>query len=283
MGGRGTPWQTVYMKSAFVDPTNWQNWSGNVNLIDAGTMQPTNDWAIFDLFTTAPNDNASRGQLSINQTGFAAWAAVLDGVIVITNDDTNGFTPLVIDPNTNGFALQQIVNGINAQRAAIVTNGTVQALYPGQVFTRLGDILSTPQLTVASPFLKTNGTTALNDAAYERIPQQIMSLLRVGTPRYVIFAYGQSLKPADHSILTSGGPGILGMCTNYQITGEVATRTVVRFEPSGPLAPADHYTPLNPTQNPVMPFRKGVDPTPVPQDVPPPRAVIESFTVLPPE
>jgi len=46
------------------------------------------------------------------------------------------------------------------------------------------------------------------------------------------------------------------------------------------LAPADHYTPLNPTQNPVMPFRKG---DPAPQFVPPPRAVIESFTVLPPE
>jgi hypothetical protein len=283
---RGTPWQTVYMKSAPVDATNWQNWSGNANLIDAGTMQPTNDWAIFDLFTTAPNDNASRGQLSINQTNFAAWAAILDGVIVITNDATNGFKPLVIDPNTNSFALQQIVNGINAQRAATVTiNNLVQPLYPGQVFTRLGDVLSTPQLTVASPFLNTNasviGPNAPNDAAYERIPQQIMSLLRVGTPRYVIFAYGQSLKPADHSILTSGGPGILGMCTNYQITGEVATRTVVRFEPSGPLSPTNHYTPLNPTQNPVMPFRKSVDPAPAP--VPPPRAVIESFTVLPPE
>jgi hypothetical protein len=276
------------MKSALVDPTNWQNWSGNANLIDAGTMQPTNDWAIFDLFTTAPNDNASRGQLSINQTNLAAWAAILDGVIVITNDDTNGFTPLVIDPTNTPLAVQQIVNGINAQRAVIVTNsGIVEPLYPGQVFTRLGDVLSTPQLTVASPFLNTNasviGPNALNDAAYERIPQQIMSLLRVGTPRYVIFAYGQSLKPADHSILTSGP--FLGMCTNYQITGEVATRTVVRFEPSGPLSPTNHYTPLNPTQNPVMPYRKNPNNVPpvTPPVIPPPRAVIESFTVLPPE
>ncbi len=283
---RGTPWQTVYMKSSLVDPTNWQNWSGNINAIDAATMQPTNDWAIFDLFTTAPNDNASRGQLSINQTNFAAWAAILDGVIVISNDDINGFTPLVIDPNAtnaNGSAVQQIVNGINAQRTT--TNVFGQPLYPGQVFTRLGDVLSTPQLTVASPFLNINasviGANALNDAAYERIPQQIMSLLRVGTPRYVIFAYGQSLKPADRSILTSGGLGILGMCTNYQITGEVATRTVVRFEPSGPINPADPYAPLNPTQNPVMPYQKNPN-NQVPQ-IPPPRAVIENFTVLPPE
>jgi hypothetical protein len=99
----------------------------------------------------------------------------------------------------------------------------------------------------------------------------------------VIFAYGQSLKPADHSILTSGQ--FLGMCTNYQITGEVATRTVVRFEPSSPLNPADLYAPLNPAQNPVMPFLKNPNNGPAvnsPQ-IPPPHAVIESFTVLPPE
>ncbi len=96
---RGTPWQTVYMKSTPMDTnTTWQNWSGNANALDAAIAQPTNDWGIFDLFTTAPNDNASRGQLSINQTNFAAWAAVLDGVIVVTNS-TNGYTPMVIDPN----------------------------------------------------------------------------------------------------------------------------------------------------------------------------------------
>src|SRR5260221_6141459 len=102
----------------------------------------------------------------------------------------------------------------------------------------------------------------------------------MGTPRYVIFAYGQSLKPAEHSILTSGQ--FLGMCTNYQITGEVATRTVVRFEPSSPINPADPFAPLNPTQNPEMPYRKDPNNNIQPQ-IPPPRAVIESFTVLPPE
>ncbi len=62
-------------------------------------------------------------------------------------------------------------------------------MFPGGVFTQLGEILSVPNLTVASPFLNTsNPTVQLNDAAYERIPQQIMSLLRVGQPRYVIFA-----------------------------------------------------------------------------------------------
>ena len=55
---------------------------------------PTNDWHILDLFTAALSDNATRGQLSINQTNLAAWSAVLSGVVVLTN------TPM-LDPNGN--------------------------------------------------------------------------------------------------------------------------------------------------------------------------------------
>jgi len=91
-----------------------------------------------------------------------------------------------------------------------------------------------PELTVASPFLNTNSLTQLqqgiSEAVYERIPQQILSLLRAGEPRFVIYAFGQSLKPADRSIVTSGP--FFGLCTNYQITAEVATRTVLRVEGS---------------------------------------------------
>jgi hypothetical protein len=69
------------------------------------------------------------------------------------------------------------------------------------------------------------------DSDYERIPQQILSLVKVGEPRYVIYAWGQSLKPADY---TPGiGVGIdpsSKVVRNYQITGESATRTVVRVE-----------------------------------------------------
>jgi hypothetical protein len=254
---------------------NWLNWTGDnllwpgngLNIADSVITQPTNDWAIFDLFTTAPNDNATRGQLSINQTNFAAWAAVLDGVIAVTN----GPAPLIIDPNPvsasdptgNQAALLNLVSSINATRAAGFTNG---------VFTRLGDILSVPALTVASPFLTNIPTqdASLTDEAYERLPQQIMSLLRVGSPRYVIYAYGQSLKPADRS-LQVGGP-FYGTCTNYQITGEMVARAVIRFEPSIQFVPAN---PQNPTRNPVLPG--------MPLGNQPLHAIIESFNVLPPE
>jgi hypothetical protein len=44
----------------------------------------------------------------------------------------------------------------------------------------------------------------------------------------VIYSFGQTLKPAPRSIITSGS--FFGMCTNYQITAETATRAVVRIE-----------------------------------------------------
>ena len=275
---RGTPWQTLYLKSApvnelssnyvsvvnypngsgvtnvYTNHPSWQYWSGDsvcwpgsTTNGDAAIMEPTNDWKILDLFTTAPNENASRGQLSVNQSGSAAWAAILDGVITVTNTSSTNLAPLVIDPIVNSNAFMNIFTNIINTR----TN------YGGNVFTSVGDVLSTPQLTVASPFLNTANPAMLNDAAYERIPQQILSLLRIGTPRYVIYAYGQSLKPADRSIVTSSGP-YFGMCTNYQITGEVVTRTVVRFEPTTPGVTG--FLPAGPM-----------------------RPVVESFTVLPPE
>jgi hypothetical protein len=236
---RGTPWQTVYLKSPTANTNTWMFYTGDLltNYYNGNDMlysMPTNDWLLMDLFTTAPNDNATRGQLSVNQTNVAAWAAILDGVVVMSNTAT-GFIPQIIDPtlphgNYNNM-VEYIVNGpngINATKTNLYPNGA--PMFPGGVFTSMGQILSVPQLTVNSPYLDTSSGNAalLTDEAYERIPQQIMSLLRLGTPRYVIFAYGQSLKPADHSIVQSGQ--FFGMCTNYQITGEVATRTVVRFD-----------------------------------------------------
>src|SRR5208282_797261 len=49
-----------------------------------------------------------------------------------------------------------------------------------------------------------------------------------GSPRYVIYCYGQALKPAPNSVYTGVG-AFFGMVTNYQIVSEIATRAVVRF------------------------------------------------------
>ncbi|HSH96537.1 MAG TPA: hypothetical protein VK968_20480, partial [Roseimicrobium sp.] len=243
---RGTPWQTIYLKAGVADKALWQKW----NTSDA--THPTNDWTIIDLFTAAPDDNSQRGLLSINQANEAAWAAVLGGVRVLynTNDynaapgiaSQSGLTPMTIDPATP--QLKDLVDSINLYRESLTNQ------IPSQTFTNLGQILGVPRLTIGlngsganefSPYLTNsllspydasdkNLQEGVNDVVLERIPEQVLSLLTVERyPRIVVYAFGQALKPAERSLILTPGPS-RGVCTNYQITGEVITRTVLRFE-----------------------------------------------------
>ena len=298
---RGTPWQTVYLKSSVASVQDWEAYSGHTNIFIAALTHPINDWRILDLFTTAPNDNATRGQMSINNTNEAAWHAVLDGLLVITNTGNSTFAPLIVDPNVNATALSAIINGaggINDMRwhypIGIDLNGNIVTNTSG-TFSSLGQILSVPQLTVQSPFLNTSigggalfappaspiipNQPLLSDAAYERIPQQTLSLLRVGTPRYVIFAFGQSLKPADHSVYQGGSP-YFGLVTNYAIASEYVSRTVVDF-PDQIMPPSQviNVVPpsLNATTNYPAPYIVALPPAA------PPKAVARSFSPIGPQ
>ena len=328
---RGTPWQTIYLKASdlglqpqtyttnlnssstwigsyAIFANKWARWTGNADLREGFLTRPITDRVLFDEFTTAFDENSTRGQLSINQTGLAAWSAVLSGVVALTNTSTSRplFSPLVVQPagyydalNPNTWPpMAKIVAGINRTRAN--TN-----LFPTGTFEHLGDILAVPELSVGanpaldgtvdivnqtfqgnlywtnvSPYLylgepvlnvsrkleaamseaTPTQKAGLNDAAVEWLPQQIMSLLRRGEPRFVIYAYGQALHPAANSVLTSGP--YFQMCTNYQITAEVATRAVVRVEGSPDPRNANH---------PDVKKRY------------PPRLVVESFNYLPPD
>jgi hypothetical protein len=245
---RGTPWQTVFLKAHNVlhvlgasgdvsSGTNtWTAWTGD-NIYDAANSAPLQDRLLFDLFTTAFNDNATRGTLSVNQTNLAAWSALFSGMIVLTNTTVspNEFAPPTFgwtNINPAGVAglaspLGQLVAGINTMRATF-TNADGLA----GVFEHVGDILSTPRFTERSLFLNCNNSAqqqaGISDEMYEWLPQQTMSLLRCPTsPRYVIYCYGQTLKPAPDSIVSSGS--YFGMVTNYQVVSEIATRAVVRF------------------------------------------------------
>ena len=226
---RGTPWQTVYLKAD--SPTGqgqpllqWASW---VNSVDS---YPTNDWALVDLFSTTPNDNAARGLLSVNQTNDAAWSALFDGVIAMTNN-TGG---VAIAPNTGIYSTTNFMdatNGINVARTNIYSaNGTVAPYNPNGIFHKVGDILQAPILTTRSPFvadlLAEGGTPT--DEMVERIPQQILSLLKVGQPQFVIYAWGQSLKPKNlySSPAIGFDPALNNICTNYEITGEFLGRIV---------------------------------------------------------
>lgn len=288
---RGTPWQSVYQKAADLNSpsqvysladwlnegggdarsaTRWRNGTGNRDLVQGYFSRPVMDRILFDEFTTGLNENATRGRLPINQTGLAAWSAVFSGVAVLVN--TNANFPLygaqIIEPagvfnlsNTNAWPpLVKLWNGINRQRA--LTNAAGQTIYPGGAFQTLGDILSVRELTDASPFLNTNTLNrSLTDAAYEWLPQQVLGLLQTGEPRFVIYSYGQALQPAPDSIIQGGNYS--GLCTNYAITAEVATRAVVRLVGSPDPTRTQNFLP--------------------PEKKYPPHLVTESFNVLGPD
>jgi hypothetical protein len=213
---RGTPWQTIYLKSD--NPNLGQGWISNVDnytpWVSSPYTYPTNDWAILDLFTAVPNDNAARGLLSVNQTNDAAWAAVFGGVIAITNS-TGGIPISPTNDYYNFYSLAvDSTNGIYGAR----TN------QPNGIFHKIGDILQASALTVNSPYVAGIPANELSDEMVERIPQQTLGLLKLGLPQFVIYSWGQSLKPKN--LYSSGSGSLLNICTNYEITGEFLTRTV---------------------------------------------------------
>lgn len=268
-------------------PSDWLRWAGSV-----GT-HPMNDWKLLDVFTTAAHENATRGLLSVNQTNREAWSAVLSGVIVPTNttkqadiralagfqgvDPEKAYIASVIEPATP--QVQSIVESINwsrQQQVSIVPNPNLNANpnqpwifvpkvnpitgHTNNVFEHLGDVLGAPALSVQSPYLNTSSSdqmkSVMTDRAMEYIPQQILSLLQRDQPRFVVYAFGQSLKPAPRSLTSN--PNFYHMCTNYQITGEVTTKTVFHVEGELPVK-GNPYTQNKPL-----------------------RAVVESFEILPP-
>ncbi len=222
---------------------------------------PTNDHRLVDIFSTPQYPDfsfASTAQtslLSVNAKSPAAWAAVLSGVAVPLSKK-NGITlhyfhrkhpgnctgadcvrfGYRLGPNQS---MRDLVKSINEHR---VLHGGDQGK-EDKIFERVSDILSVPELTISQPayqamIARRNADRAAapespNDWApyypdeldYERIPQQILSLLRTdSTPRFVAYVFSQTLKPAR------GSSNEDGLCSNYAIDREAARRIVFRIE-----------------------------------------------------
>lgn len=182
---RGTPWQTVYLKSAVVSNAfAWRSWTGNRNPSDAERTVPTRDWKIAALIVSLNNTNDPRSLLSINEHDTNAWLATLDGIVALTNSTTDimlddiapQFDPLTLASNSSQASF--LVEQIRAARSA----------RPNQRFEGLDELLAVAELTTSSPFLNLGVTDesgrhvqlerGLSDEAYERIPVQLLSRLR---------------------------------------------------------------------------------------------------------
>jgi len=245
---RGTPWQTVYLKADnilsrvggigdFNIGTNiWDKWTGDLDPFEAANAAPFRDRLLFDVFTTGLNDNATRGTLSVNQTNLAAWSALFSGMVAISNTMVNPY----IAPTTASWIINPVGTSGNSGLWQIYKDIVNQN--QGNAFAHMGDILSVPALSTSSPYLNTGISTFMNssfsqyqrgvsDEMYEWLPSKALSLLRDSpTPRYVVYGYGQALRPAQGSTY-SGNGALFGLVTNYQVMAESAVRAVVQVHP----------------------------------------------------
>jgi len=110
----------------------------------------------------------------------------------------------------------------------------VRRFLPNGKFSHLGELLAAPALSIQSPYLAWDESVSyqsgIDDMAYERIPQQILSLVKADEPRVTVYAYGQALRPAAQSLRSEPNPPrLFNICTNYQVVGEYLFRRVVGF------------------------------------------------------
>lgn len=183
---RGTPWQTIYLKSDSAETNRWKVWAGVTDDQEARKLHPTNDWRIAALLNSLINTNGPRSLLSVNETNLAAWRQAFDGIIVLSNsipDDawyvnpflTAQFDSLLMDSNSPQAGT--IAASVNLTRIG----------QPDWHFRGAGDLLSTRELSFASPWLNLTATQlrqGINDEACERIPAKLLTRVRpdpVGT------------------------------------------------------------------------------------------------------
>ena len=253
---RGTPWQSVYLKSSNIFDwanssagqngiTTWLNWTGDGNLFDATNSAPAEDWYLVGLLSPLLCTNSLGSLVSVNNPDPNAWLVLLDGMTVLTNISTDieiGFP--IIPPQ---FAT--LVVSSNSPQASIIASAieSARVIQPGQSFADIGDILATPRLAEQSPYLNISSavqrTNGISDEAYEAIPSQLLPLLRVDSVGSVAFANGQMViqfSGSDgHAYAIEVSPNLANwtsISTNWPVGG------VINFTISpAPDAPAQFY------------------------------------------
>ncbi|HYG34922.1 MAG TPA: hypothetical protein VEC99_09070, partial [Clostridia bacterium] len=191
---RGTPWQTVYLKSPGIPLTNWIIWTGNhlakleplstaplsreTVVYDAQFTHPINDWHLAGLLVSLLSTNDPRQLGTPNETDPTAWGQRLAGITVLTNtvaysmpvSPVKQFQDIVLAPD-----LPQVTSIIDAI-------ARTRATLPNHRYQSVGDLLAIPELSVASPWLNTATPNlqryTISDEAYEALPAQLLPRLR---------------------------------------------------------------------------------------------------------
>jgi hypothetical protein len=175
---RGTPWQTIYLKSADVNLSTWRTWSGHADPSVAQHTRPVRDWSLAALIASLLNTNPLAQLLSINNPGTNAWLAVLDGLNVITNSSSDSQLAAGQAPQ---FSVLTVASN-SPQAESVETSIFTTRSNNGGAYRSLGELLASPALSLSSPWL--NQSTAmqlkrgLTDEAYECLPAQLLARVR---------------------------------------------------------------------------------------------------------
>ena len=109
---------------------------------------------------------------------------------------------MVLDPTNIAPLLDGMIVVTIGSNGQLVTNYLFPASTPPappnptRLFHNLGSVFKSPTLTIDSPFLP-GPAGDFKDEQVEAIPQQVAGLLKLGQPQFVIYGFGQALKPKD--------------------------------------------------------------------------------------
>jgi len=129
---------------------------------------PSNDWRLASLLIGMLSTNSPASLQSANQPDAAGWQQVLDGITVLSNTAPGQYDSLVMTSYSSQASL--IASALQAARTA----------EPNKLFRDPGDLLSTPELSMASPWLNQSSSpfSGISDEAFEMIPSQLLLRLR---------------------------------------------------------------------------------------------------------
>ena len=162
--------------------------------MDAIQIAPVEDWHVASLLISLLNTNDLRSLLSVNNRNTNTWQNLLGGLTALTNVTSDAFVEYANTPQFDTLAISS-----DSPQASVIAEAvqSARAAQPGGYFHDVGDVLAAAQLADESPFLNWNDPVqqqhGLTDEAYEKIPSQLLTLLRADSVGSISSTNGQSL------------------------------------------------------------------------------------------